>query len=140
AILAWSPNTAGLPLLPDSDWAFVALVVQPSQAAIYVCSNTAFASFTGVTNLPPAGHGKLPFADPTLFGLNTRSGAALNGALDEVAVFNRALSVGEVYSQYAAGVGGVPPRVFSDPQIPNPLYTGDALALTVDAGGTPNLS
>jgi hypothetical protein len=49
--------------------------------------------------------------------------------------------LGEVYSQYGAAVGGISPVVFNDPQVPaNPIYAGDPLVLTVDAGGTPGLT
>ena len=136
----WSPITdSGLPALPDSAWAFAALVVQPSQAALFVCDAN-YLNFSGATNLPPSGHSAQLFDGPTLIGADTATNA-LNGAVDEVTIFNRSLSVGEVYSQYATAVGSVPPRVFNDPQTPiDTIYAGDSLQLTVDAGGSPTLT
>lgn len=137
-------NWASGASLPDSTWAFVALVVQPSQAAIYVAASTNASTFMGVTNYLE--HASLAFDGSILFGadLIPDVGSAetyLNGAIDEVAIFNRSLSEGEVYSQYAASVGSLPPLIFSDPQVPAVgIYVGDPLTLTVDAGGTPGLS
>jgi len=137
----WSPNVdSGLPLLPDSDWAYVALVVQPTQAAIFICDRTNYANFAGVTNVAP--HAIQKFEGVTLFGADSLNNSRyFKGAIDDVAIFNRALEVGELYSQYGAAVGGVPVRIFRDPQAPvDQLYTGDTLSLSVDAGGTPNLT
>jgi len=143
ATTAWSPTPdSGLPALPDSHWAFVALVVQPDQAAIYIANDTNAASFAGATNF--ATHPVQPFEVATLFGADlggSPSALFLNGAMDEVAIWDRALGAGEVYSQFASALGGVAPTVFNDPQSPaNSLSEGDTLALVVDAGGTPVLS
>ena len=126
--------------LPGSDWAYVALVVQPTQAALYVAEGTNVSSFTGATNL--LSHAAVPFVGTTILGgdpaFNNRY---FVGALDEVAVFNRSLGRGEVFSQYAAAVGGVAPQIFSGPQAAtNQLFTGDAFTLSADAGGTPALA
>jgi hypothetical protein len=129
--------------LPDSDWAFVALVIQPDQAAIFEANDTNFTTFNGATN--PVTHAVQPFEGATLFGADLApiggSGPAyFNGLIDEVAIFNRALSVGEVYSQYGAAIGGVPPQIFGGPAAEaTQLYDGDTLSLSVDAGGTPAL-
>jgi hypothetical protein len=130
--------------LSDSTWTFVALVVQPTQAAIFSAANNNASSFFGATNFVE--HSALAFDGTTLLGADLAPDVGstpvyLNGAIDEVAIFNRALGVGEVYSQYAAAVGGLAPLLFGDPQAPSSqVYEGDTLTLTVDAGGTPNLS
>ena len=133
-------NWASGLFLPDSDWAFAALVVQPTQAALYVADATNVSSFAGATNF--LAHASAPFDGLTLFGgdplVNNRY---FVGALDEVAVFNRALGMGEVFSQYAAAIGGVGPQIFGGPRAPtNQLFIGDTFTLTIDAGGTPSLS
>jgi hypothetical protein len=140
----WSPSQdSGFATLPDSDWAFVALVVDPVKAAIYMVDSTNYLNFASVTNFPPTGHAPQSFDGSTLLGSDegftpTRY---LNGTMDEVAIFNRALSAGEIYTEYAAAVGGIAPKIFNDPQLPtDPVYVGDTLSLVVDAGGTPNLS
>jgi hypothetical protein len=63
-----------------------------------------------------------------------------NGEIDEVAIFKRVLSIGEIYSLYAAGKGGVPPLIFQDVVAPPNLSAGETLVLAVEAGGTPALS
>jgi hypothetical protein len=131
----WSPfNDSGVPAAPDGDWAFVALLISPSQAAIYTAATNNYLTFAGGTNM--IGHSVQPWAGTVNIGYNNIAGADVNGAVDEVAIFNRTLSVGEVYDQYAAAVGGVPPRIFMDPQSPGTIYAGDPLQLTVDAGGS----
>lgn len=137
-----SPSTdLGLPQLPDNDWAYVALVIQPSQAAMFVCDRNNFANFLGVTNSFNVNHLPVAFNSPTLFGAESGSTVKnFNGSLDEVAIFNRALGAGELYTQYGAAVGGVPPRVFDELQGPAEIYNGDPLVLRIDAGGTPPLT
>lgn len=138
----FSPSTAGsgFPSLPDGQWAFVALVVQPSEAAIYIGPGTDATSFAGATN--QITHPPQPFEGPTLVGedVGFSPSRAFNGSIDEVAIFNRALGAGEVFSQYAAALGNVAPKLFGDIGSGAALYTGDRLALTVDVGGTPPLS
>ncbi len=137
----WSPTAdAGLPTLPESDWAYVALVVQPDQAAVFIATTNNAGSFTGATNYLQ--HVNQKFDGPTLFGSDSGlPDYSFLGNIDEVAFFDRALGVGELYTQYASAVGNVPVRIFADPQSPiDPLYVGDTLTLAVDAGGSPNLS
>ena len=58
-----------------------------------------------------------------------------------MAIWDRALSVGELYTQYGAAVGGLKPMIFGDLQGPaGSVFAGDPLALMVDAGGTPPLT
>lgn len=139
----WSPNSdAGLPLLPNADWAFVALVVQPTEADIYIASPSASGpiTFQSVTNV--FNHVNQAFDAPTLIGTDAGNPTySFSGSIDEVGVWNRALASGELYTQYGSAVGGLAPIVFSDPPSPSqPIVAGDTLSLTVNVGGTPNLS
>lgn len=139
----WSPNSdAGLPLLPNADWAFVALVVQPTEADIYIASPSASGpiTFQSVTNYYT--HVNMAFEAPTLIGTDAGNPTySFSGSIDEVGVWNRALASGELYTQYGSAVGGLAPIVFSDPPSPSqPIVAGDTLSLTVNVGGTPNLS
>ncbi len=143
ATYGWSPShDAGLPTLPDSDWAFVALVVQPTEADVYIASASATSpvAFTGVTNYHT--HVIQAFDGPTLVGTDAGNPTySFNGAIDEVAIWNRALSSGELYTEYATAVGGLAPVIFGDPPSPDqPIVAGDTLTLPVNAGGTPDLS
>jgi hypothetical protein len=132
----------GLPTLPssaDNQWAYVALVVQPNQAAVFICQSNNAASFAGVTNAIP--HANQAFAGPTLVGTDVILNSSFAGGIDEVAIFNRTLGVGELYTQYGAAVGGVSPKIFSDLQGPaGSVAAGDPIVLTIDAGGTPALT
>jgi hypothetical protein len=114
--------------LTDGDWNFAALIIQPNQAILYVPGQTP------ATNI--ATHPVLALDGQSFIGTSFTN---VNGTIDEVALFNRSLSLGEVFSQYAAAVGNFAPQVFGDPTSP-PLFVGETLNLTVDAGGTPNLT
>ncbi|MGH7973765.1 MAG: LamG-like jellyroll fold domain-containing protein, partial [Limisphaerales bacterium] len=139
---AWSPqNDSGLPPLPDGQWAYVAMVIQPNAVTLYICdaNYNDFASATinsGVNNPNEA------FDGATLIGADAgNASAAFNGSIDEVAIFNQALSQGQVYTEYAAAVGGVPPQIFTDLQGPSgQVAAGDPLVLTIDVGGSPTMT
>ena len=96
------------------DWNYVALVVNPTQAAIYLCAANNPASFAGVTNFPTGGHVSQKFDGATMIGSDAAASAyAFNGAIDEVTIFDRALGEGEVYTQYASSVGGLKPLILA---------------------------
>jgi len=119
--------------LVDGAWNFAALIVQPNQAILYVPGNSANPSTNTHT------HAVLSSAAVAYLGTDAGD-SGYNGVFDEVAIFRRALSVGEVYSQYANAVGGLAPRIFEGPTAPANLYVGDTLRLGVDAGGSDTLS
>jgi concanavalin A-like lectin/glucanase superfamily protein/Ig-like domain-containing protein/immunoglobulin I-set domain protein len=124
----------------DSDWTYVALVIRPTQAELYAVSGTNYTSWMGATN--QVNHQPSSFAGPTLFGADygPAGNLFLNGTIDEVAIFNRSLSEGELYTAYSSAVGGIAPQIFTDVAAPaNAPYIGDTLSLMVDAGGTPSL-
>ena len=129
-------NLASGLYLPDSAWAYVALVVKPTEATIYVQDGNLWQAWTNYTS-----HPLQSFSASTLIGSDEGFTPAryFNGAIDEVAIFNRALGAGAtLYTQYGAAVGNAPTTIFTDPQAPaNALFVGDTLTLTVDAGGTP---
>jgi hypothetical protein len=130
ATYSWASGQA----LTDGVWNFAALVVKPDAAILYAPG----ANAAPVTNIHT--HAVLPFNGTTFLGSDPAKGG-LNGGLDEVAIFSRALSVGEIYSQYATAVGGLQPRIFGNVQSPaGTLYAGDSLTLSVDAGGTAPLT
>lgn len=71
------------------------------------------------------------------------SGNFFSGSLDEVAIFNRALSVGELSTLFAAsiGVGALPPQITIQPApATNILYAGRTARLSVTAAGSSPLS
>jgi hypothetical protein len=118
----------------------VALIVQPTQAALYAAAANDATTWTSGTNFTT--HLIQAFEGPTVFGADFAAGTNLlfAGLIDEVAIFNRALSEGEVYSAYGSAVGGVAPQIFTDVSAPlTPPYLGESLSLSIDAGGTPSL-
>jgi hypothetical protein len=136
----WSPATAAsLPSLPDSSWAYVALVIQPTEADIYIATTNNGGTFSAATNY--FNHVNQAFGGPTLVGTDAGDpNYSFNGAIDEVGIWNRSLASGDLYTQFASAVGGLMPIIFSDPPSPSqPIVAGDTLTLTVNAGGTPNL-
>ena len=140
---SWVPSTDAtppLPPLPTSDWAYVALVVHPDQAWLYTASLSDPTGFAGATNFNT--FVSQPFDGQTLIGSDkSQPFYSFNGLIDEVAIWNRALGVGELYTQYGSAVGGLQPVIFGDLQgPPGQVAAGDPLVLTVDAGGTPPLT
>jgi len=146
----WNGNTygispssdLGLPPLQDSTWCYAALVIRPASAEIYICDANNFGNWASVTNTFGVSHPNQAFDGPTLMGsvagFTTRN---LNGAVDEVTIFNRSVGPGELYSQYATAIGGVQPRIFGDLQGPGaPVAAGDPLTLSIDAGGSAPLT
>ena len=137
----WSPTVdSSLEELPDSQWAYVALVIQPTEADIYIALTNDPTTFMGVTNI--YNHVPEPFDGVTLIG--TDAGNPTNsfyGAIDEVGIWNRSLSSGELYSQFAGAVGGLKPVIFGDPPSPSqPIVVGDTLDLEANVGGTSPLA
>ena len=142
----WNNDEAGINwdsgvTLANNDWTYVALVIRPNQAELYAAFGTNFTTWTPATNFVP----NLPatFAGPTTFGADYGPNTNLffNGLIDEVAIFNRDLSEGELYTAYATAVGGIAPQIFTDVAAPATApFAGDPLTLTVDAGGSANLS
>ena len=141
----WNPtpdSSGAFPALPDSQWAYAALVIQPTEAALYICDANNSGNFTSITNTFNVSHAAQAFASATLFGAaGGYANRNLNAGLDEVAIFDRALGAGELFTQYATAVGGVKPRVFVDLIGPtDPVAAGDPIVLKVDAGGTAPLT
>ena len=84
--------------LPDGQWAFAALVVEPARAILYLNSGTGLRSATNTTT-----HAIEEFNGITYFGWDPSSiTRRFRGALDEVRVCNRALSATEVQALYTA--------------------------------------
>lgn len=125
-------------MIPDGQWAFAALIVRPDQAVLWELDPSM--GFT-LPSTNAIAHAVQAFDGPTRIGSDAQDPPrTFNGSIDEVAIFNRELMLGEVYSQYAAAKGGLAPMVFWDPQPPAKTpFEGDTLILTVDAGGTPAL-
>ena len=127
----------GLAPLNQDEWDYVALVIQPNEADIYIASPTI--PFQSVTNTYK--HIVQPFSGNTLVGIDPAASINFLGGIDHVAIWNRSLSAGEIYTQFGSAIGTNPPVIFVDLQSPSaPIYAGDPLVLSANVGGTPNLS
>jgi hypothetical protein len=90
----WDVNT-GL-AVPTNQWSFLALVVTPTNATIYLGTNGVLSSFTDNTSLPNQG-----FDAPLLIGFDSSSGSRLfNGVLDEIAIYSHSLTLAQVQQLY----------------------------------------
>jgi len=73
-------------------------------------------------------------------GKNQWAGQDFDGAIDEVAVFDRALTAGNIMSLYYTAVGTqVAPVMISDPPVISPagtIYTTTPFSITVDVAGS----
>ena len=101
----WSFNSNLFP--PANQWSFVALVIQPAQATLYLINNS------GVqTAVNALAHDTEIFGSAWHIGddANTATGArTFPGSIADVSVYLSALSSSQVTALYNAGVGVVPP-------------------------------
>ena len=132
-----SANFKSSLVMPAGSWSFVGLSVHPDFAVLALYDGTAF---NYVTNFDSTADAQ-PFEGEWRIGNDSGNSTNIfNGSIDEVAIFNRSLSLGELFTEYAAAVGGVKPQIFVDPQSPpTDVAVGEPLVLSVDAGGTPAL-
>lgn len=94
---------------PTNQWSFVALVVTPTNATIYLFNTNGIQSATLVNT-----HGIMAFAGTTEIGCDPfdNAGRNFNGVIDEAAVFGNSLSSAELVQIYSAGRGvGVVPQI-----------------------------
>lgn len=113
--------------VPDGVWCHVALVIEPTRARLYLDGASAQHD---ATHGPEAFDGVLMIGQDA--GFSTRYFA---GSIDEVAIWNRALSRDEIFQRYAGGRVGRPVQGNLDtlPPQPSPLaWAQTPTALGVD--------
>lgn len=125
--------------VPPNLWSFVALVVEPDKATLYVFNPGGISAAVN-----PIRHSVEAWRGNALIGADPADmiGAAnFNGTIDEVAAFNRALSSGELLAIYSAGLGGaaVPPTILVQPS-PRTVSRGAIVQFNAVAIGTAPLS
>jgi hypothetical protein len=94
-------NSALVP--PDGQWAWTALVVETNRAVLYL--GTTNGVLQSATNF--CTHVMQAFDAPLYVGSDPYGGRYFNGALDEVHVWNRALSGVEVGQVFSNGLTGI---------------------------------
>jgi hypothetical protein len=94
----WSWSSGVQP--PANQWSFVALVVQPAGATVYLINTNGQQSATN-----SVANANQSFAGTGTIGTDTYSSTAraFNGIMDEVAVFNYALAPAQIQQLYASG-------------------------------------
>ena len=120
---------------PLNQWSFVALVVTPTAATIYLMNTNGLTSSTHVY-----AHVVQPFssADTTMIGDDSFDGGngtrTFAGQIDDVAVFNTALTSAQVANLFyvATGVTQYAPVIGVQPVSTN-AYTGQTISFSVGA-------
>ncbi len=126
---------------PAGQWSFVALVVTPTSATISVMNTNGLLS---ATHTYP--HAIQSFNGTTLIGDDSNDGGngsrVFNGVIDDVAVFNYALSPSQLLGLFSTADGGVvnfAPLMGLQP-VSAQVFAGQTAQLTVSAGGSEPLS
>ncbi|HYG24224.1 MAG TPA: LamG-like jellyroll fold domain-containing protein [Verrucomicrobiae bacterium] len=126
--------------LPVGEWSMVALVVTPTNATLYAGTNQSVRMAVDTFNQPVQ-----TFGGSTMIGLDVSGGESartFNGAIDEVAIYERALSEAEIMNLFAAGVGSIVPLPVEITGITTNqnLFTGERLNLAATVTGTSPIS
>jgi len=125
---------------PGGIWSLVALVVTPTNATIHLMNTNGMVS---ATHTYP--HVVQSFSGTTFIGADSADGGngarGFAGAIDDVAIFNRALSKTELAGLFstASGVSTYAPIIVSQPAAQS-LYVGQTAQFNVAAGGSEPLT
>jgi hypothetical protein len=124
---------------PPGQWSLVALVVTPTNATIHVMNTNGL-----VASSHPWNHVVQAFGGTTLIGddSNASNGTRVfNGTIDDVAIFNSALSPSQIVALYSAasGISSFAPAIGGQP-LSQTLYAGQTAQFVVAGGGTEPVS
>jgi hypothetical protein len=132
----WGFNSGLRP--PDNLWSLAVLVVDTNRATIYLGSGG-----TILAAINPIPHTAEAWGDAARIGIDgTDTTRAFNGKIDEVAVFNRALSFDEVAALYAAATGTAqnPAPIISQQPVGATRYAGASVQFRAAATGVGNVT
>jgi Concanavalin A-like lectin/glucanases superfamily len=145
----WGFNSGLYPLL--NQWSFIALVVQTNQATLYlyyIDPNTGQPDLFSAVN--PIAHIAAPFDTNNVTTIGTDLSdpdvRAFSGSIDEVAVFNKALTSSQLLSLFgqATGISEVAPTASAPAESPSTakiaLLAGSNVTLTASASGSTPIS
>jgi hypothetical protein len=124
-------------LPPPNLWSLVALVVTPTNATIYMLNTSGLVS--SQHNYP---HAVVPFNGTTLIGGDSLGiNRTFSGRIDDVAVFNKALTRDQLFSVFytASGQTAYAPVIQAQP-VNQLVYAGQTAAFTVVGGGSSPLT
>ncbi|MEO7675330.1 MAG: LamG-like jellyroll fold domain-containing protein, partial [Verrucomicrobiota bacterium] len=121
---------------PDGVWTFVALVIEPTQATMYMYDGTALRSAVNSVNHPVQG-----FQGPTVIGRDpTSSARSFIGDLDEIAIYDKALSAAQIALLAGSAQFGTTAPSITKPVVSQTIFEGDSATFTVTAAGSLPLS
>jgi hypothetical protein len=123
-------NVTATNAFPDGQWHHVAFVRNASRLALYTNATLAAVADLFTTGLVSNGS-RFHLGGAVL----DAAAGFFRGSLDEVAVFDRALTLEQLAGHYYSAVAG-PPRVVVNPPATTNLYAGDTLLLSVAAVGS----
>jgi hypothetical protein len=122
---------SGLVPVPNQ-WSFVALVIQPTYATMYLYDGTNLTSAVNTTDHPVQG-----FTGPTVIGQDTSSSTRIYaGEIDEVAIFNQALTPAQILGLVGAAQYGTAPAHLVSGPFPQEVSLGEPATFSVTAGGS----
>ncbi|MDB6112097.1 MAG: Immunoglobulin I-set domain protein [Pedosphaera sp.] len=143
----WNSNSAatynfisGLVPLTNA-WSFVALVVSPTNAILYLYNTNGQLSATNAIAHTNQGFSGVTFIGCDPSSVTTPEGRSFTGLIDEVAVFNRSLPQTEIYNLYKKGLGltAIAPVISTQPQSAA-LFQGRTAGFNIVASGDAPLS
>jgi hypothetical protein len=121
---------------PVNQWSFVAMVISPEQAVLYLINNDGFQAATNAIANDSEEFGVAwHLGDDGVFGGGVRT---FPGIIDQVAVFKSSLNQNQLLNLYFNGVGA-PPQTPTPAASPSAdLFNGDSVVLSEAAlGATP---
>lgn len=140
----WNNQNFGVDsgLVPASNvWSFVALVVSPTNAILYLYNTNGQFSFTNTVAHTNAAFGGLTMIGDDPSSTGNPQNRAFSGAIDEAAVFNRSLTDQELYLIFKKGLNvGIIPAGISLQPVSEALLAGRNARFTVAASGDKPLS
>lgn len=120
----------------DGQWNFVALVVEPDQATIYLDDGQGFGMQYGVNIVD---HNAEEFDGTLRFGSDSGTGRFFKGAIDDVVIYDRSLSEAEITSLHDAGINGTyvtsPVKIVQQPK-GQTIMAGSSYTLSAKATGS----
>jgi hypothetical protein len=136
----FGPGSPGYPdnglVPPSNQWSFVACVITPTNAILYLFNTNG--QYSATNNVA---HANGLWGNETMIGDDPNSitvpqNRAFNGVIDEVAVFNRSLTGAELGDLYKKGLGvsALPPVITVQP-LPLALMAGRTARFSVLASG-----
>lgn len=124
----WIPGLS----IPANVWSFIACVVTPTNSTLYVNGKSASHD---VATRPVHDFSQ----DPIYIGLDPTGGRIVNGEIDEVAIYDHALSVDDLNKLFATAP--LAPEISVQPSIPaGTIYEGSVITLNVSAIGNSPLT